>query len=63
MKNLEDWHIKAIKWADEHESHVNEMIKNANLSYPPSMEDKNQPNLWKPQHWYWFVHNISANDN
>lgn len=59
---LEDWHIAAMQWSNEHDHHVQEIIKSTNNSYPPSKEDRNQPNLWKPEHWLWFIKALSSND-
>lgn len=46
----------AVLWYSDHTNHIKSLIKDTKLSYSPSdNEDKNNPNLWKPQHWKWFV--------
>lgn len=48
----------ARKFYSEHKNHVNNLIKQAELSYPPTLiEDKNSPALWKAAHWKWFFNN------
>lgn len=46
---------KAETWYSLHDNHVNQLIKTAKLSYPPTEEeDKNEPSIWKAEHWKWF---------
>lgn len=60
---LEQWHIKAMEWSNQHDDHVQALIKAAKIPYPPSLsEDKNNPALWKGEHWLWFVTALSSND-
>jgi len=60
---LEDWHIKAMQWSNDHDDHVQALIKNAKSSYPPTLsEDINNPALWKAEHWLWFITAISSHD-
>ena len=33
---------------------VNLRMSDTELAYQPSQEDKNEPLLWKPEHWKWF---------
>jgi len=41
----------------KHLLHIFHMIKDMEEGYPPTLqEDKNNPNLWKAEHWYWFIH-------
>jgi hypothetical protein len=50
--------LKATIWLKEHRKHVYNMVFNSRDEYPPTdNEDKNNPNLWKPEHWKWFLHN------
>lgn len=56
---LEDWHIKAMQWANEHQTHVDALVKSASLSYAPSLtEDKQNPQLWKAEHWKWLYESV-----
>jgi hypothetical protein len=46
---------RAFSWYIKHEKHVKKLLKYADKGYPPSLsEDKNDPRLWKPEHWAWF---------
>jgi hypothetical protein len=46
---------KVVHWYKVHLLHVFEMIKDLRKGYPPTLEeDKNNPALWKPEHWAWF---------
>ena len=39
-----------------HLPHIFNLIKDLDKGYPPTLqEDKNNPNLWKPEHWFWFI--------
>ena len=48
---------KALLWSKKHKEHVSNVTKDIDKGYPPSNEDKNQPELWKPEHWLWFLLN------
>jgi len=48
---------KAKEWHMAHSEHCLKLFYEAekdNVCYPPSEEDANHPNLWKPAHWSWF---------
>ena len=46
----------AKDWMKKHLLHVFNLIKDLDDGYPPTLhEDKNNPVLWKGEHWYWFV--------
>lgn len=48
---------RALKWFSEHRVHVAAItfISDPSKSYPPSGSDCSQPELWKPDHWNWFL--------
>lgn len=47
---------KAKEWFALHKDHVKEMTKFASVPYAPTdNEDKNNPTLWKAEHWWWFL--------
>ena len=48
---------KAREWFYLHKDHVGKIITmDIITSYPPTdHEDKNNPSLWKANHWLWFV--------
>lgn len=57
--NLNKYQIrKAFEWDDKHGDHVEELMKSlpeGSNFYPPSdIEDINNPNLWKGNHWVWL---------
>jgi len=53
---IDKQHKKALVFYFRHEKHLNILIKDVQHSYPPSLiEDKNDPSLWKPNHWKWFI--------
>jgi len=52
-------YTKAFDWCGEHLIHVDRLISDLDSGYPPAEEDYNQPNLWKPEHWFWFLKNLS----
>jgi len=54
---LTEEQIKAAKtWHSLHKYHINRITKNVKLGYPPTQEeDKNNPVLWKPEHWFWLL--------
>lgn len=40
----------------KHKDHVDKLIINIKNPYPPTLaEDKNNPALWKANHWKWFL--------
>ena len=42
----------------KHLLHIFMLIKDLKEGYPPTLqEDKNNPNIWKPEHWFWFIKN------
>ena len=42
-------------WYYKHRNHVNSLV-NGKAKFPPTtQEDKNEPSLWKPEHWNWFL--------
>lgn len=48
--------IKAKEWYDLHKYHVLLMKSKVDKYFAPTDgEDKNNPNLWKPEHWLWFL--------
>ena len=43
-----------------HKNHVNKLYGIAEYSYPPSLDtDKNNPSLWKAEHWKWYLDNFN----
>ena len=47
---------KAIEWYVSHEEHINRLVKGVLRTYPPTdSEDRNNPALWKAEHWLWFL--------
>jgi hypothetical protein len=50
----QSWDAK--DWMKRHLLHVFGLIKDLDKGYPPTLqEDKNNPGLWKAEHWFWFV--------
>ena len=45
----------ATKWYKEHKNHVSDLVNGIVTDYKPSEEDMNHPNLWKGEHWKWFL--------
>ena len=42
-------------WYYKHRNHVNSIV-NGKSKFPlTDIEDKNEPSLWKPEHWNWFL--------
>lgn len=54
-KKLEKVKDKANEFYDKHTKHINKLVLSAEMGYPPSDEDFNNPMLWKPEHWFWFL--------
>lgn len=51
-----DQKLKALLWLKQHRKHVYEMVFHTKNKYPPTeIEDKNNPRLWKPEYWKWFL--------
>ena len=49
---------KADMWYRLHKNHVNKLFNSAKTEYPPTeLEDIKNPNLWKAEHWRWFLNN------
>ena len=51
---------KAFAWLNDHVIHVMNLIMredNNGKMFPPTREDKSQPNQWKPNHWMWYAKN------
>jgi len=47
---------KANNWNKNHYWQVDALINCTESQYPPSTEeDKNNPILWKSEHWRWFL--------
>ena len=45
-------------WYCLHKNHVNKMYSNAKIGYAPTETlDIENPNLWKPEHWKWYLDN------
>jgi hypothetical protein len=51
--------IQAIEWRSRHEKHVESLIKESQLSFPPCKEDINHPELWKGSSWKWLKELVS----
>ena len=49
---------KADMWYCLHKNHVNKLFNSTKIEYPPTeLEDIKNPNLWKAEHWRWFLNN------
>ena len=49
---------KADMWYCLHKNHVNKLFNSTKTEYPPTeLEDIKNPNLWKAEHWRWFLNN------
>jgi hypothetical protein len=49
-----DWANRAVAWRNEHRKHVESLVKEAEYCYPPCMEDRNNPAIWKAASWVWL---------
>lgn len=50
---------KAKEWAIQHDEYICGMVFSVDdHGYPPSDEDAGRPELWKAEHWAWFVEKI-----
>lgn len=45
----------AWRWYEEHRAHVDRLVADCELAYPPSGSDCIRPELWKPNHWKWLL--------
>lgn len=45
----------ATKWYKENKKNISDLVSNTTTDYKPSEEDMNHPNLWKGEHWRWFL--------
>ena len=46
------------RWYCLHKNHVNKMYSNAKIGYEPTEAiDIENPSLWKPEHWKWYLDN------
>ena len=52
--------IKAGRaWYTKHTKHVAKLIKNEEIEAAPTLKaDKQDPALWKPMHWKWFLKRV-----
>lgn len=49
---------KADMWYCLHKNQVNKLFNSTKTEYPPTeLEDIKNPNLWKAEHWRWFLNN------
>jgi hypothetical protein len=43
-------------WYNLHKEYIDEMVAKVEKTYfPSSFEDKNNPVLWKGEHWKWYL--------
>lgn len=54
---------RVIDYYMRHSEHVLELFYSAEGNYPPSEEDVNSPELWKPEHWKWYIINYPFKGN
>ena len=47
--------FKILTWYTGHSQHIMNITANTENFYPPSDEDKDDPKLWKPEHWKWYL--------
>ncbi len=49
---------KAYIYYKKHKEHVDNIVKICKNKFEPSqIEDKNNPYIWKAEHWKWFLEN------
>ena len=53
---------KAIAWYKKHSTHVLKLFDVAEVAYAPSEEDASFPELWKAEHWAWYMTNYVFQD-
>jgi hypothetical protein len=46
---------KASAWYEKHITHVLKLFDVAEVALSPSEEDASSPELWKAEHWYWYI--------
>jgi len=52
----EDQKTKAIRYYKDNKDRVDFMVRQTDKAYEPSeAEDKNDPRIWKAEHWNWFL--------
>jgi len=44
-----------LKFYSKHKEHVDKICKETDVACDICNEDKNDPRLWKPSHWNWFL--------
>lgn len=49
---------QAWRWFQKHQNHVYKLVKGAQGCYPPTGVDCAHPELWKPEHWQWFISDL-----
>lgn len=50
------WNAK--DFMKKHLYHIFLLIEDLDEGYPPtSQEDKNNSDIWKAKHWFWFINN------
>ena len=48
--------MPAIAWYKKHKMHVDKLVEECDgPAYPPCGSDCIRPELWKPNHWKWFI--------
>lgn len=48
--------FKAKIWFETHLMFISNIVESAEDEYPP-IDVKDDPELWNPEHWRWFLHN------
>ncbi len=47
---------RANNWLADYEVHIHDLCRHVKGSFPPSLsDDKDDPALWKTEHWRWFL--------
>lgn len=49
----DEWRTHAHEWYVEHRKHVDSILRSP--AYEPSGSDLFRPELWKGNHWAWFL--------
>lgn len=47
----------AFLFYQKHKYRIDKLVLNAEKSYPPSGGDRQNPMIWKWEHWKWFLAN------
>lgn len=55
MELTEEQKQKASEWYKKHSNHIINLFESAEKAYAPSKEDASFPELWKPEHWAWYM--------